>query len=309
MTERSRRTVLLAGLVGAAAALTGCGPQRAGSHPTLIDPAEPAPPIAERIALLENRYHVNIGLYAVDLASQRELAHRDSDRFAMCSTFKTYAAARVLQLEQHGELRLTDTALVEPTALVTHSPVTQPRTGTAMMLSELCAAALQYSDNTAANMLLKTIGGPSAITTFARSIGDDASRLDRWETDLNTALPGDERDTSTPRALGRGYRALLTGDVLAGPQRAQLEAWMRGNTTSERSLRAGLPPGWTSADRTGGGDFGSLNAVGIGYGPDGRRLLLSVLTRSQTANPDAERRPEMIADVTRLAVPWLTQPH
>ena len=106
---------------------------------------------------------------------------------------------------------------------------------------------------------MKTIGGPSAIAAFARSIGDPSSRLDRWETELNSAVPGDPRDTSTPEALGGGYRDLLAGDALAPPQRQQLEDWMRANDTS--SMRAGLPPGWTTADKTGSGDYGSTNDV------------------------------------------------
>ena len=146
-----------------------------------------------------------------------------------------------------------------------------------MPLAEVCQAAVQVSDNTAGNLLLKTIGGPQAITDFARSIGDDRTRLDRWETELNSAIPGDPRDTSTPHALGGGYRNLLTGDVLAPPQRQQFEDWMRANETS--SMRPGLPEGWTTADKTGNGDYASTNDVGIAYGPEGRRVLISVMTR------------------------------
>ncbi len=158
-----------------------------------------------------------------------------------------------------------------------------PRAGSDMTLDELCQAALQVSDNTAGNLLLKTIGGPSAITAFARSIGDLSSRLDRWETELNSAIPGDPRDTSTPEALGGGYRDLLVGDALAPPQRQQLEDWMRANETS--SMRAGLPPGWTTADKTGSGDYGSTNDVGVAYGAAGRRVLLAIMTRSQVNDP------------------------
>jgi beta-lactamase class A len=174
-----------------------------------------------------------------------------------------------------------------------------------MTLRQLCEAALQRSDNTAGNILLKTIGGPQAVSDFARSIGDDTTRLDRWETDLNSAAPGDPRDTSTPRALGSGYRRLLTGNVLGTPQRQQLEDWMRGNVTSARSMRAGLPPGWTSADKTGAGYFGSTNDIGIAYGPDGRQVLLAVMTRTQSSDPDAPMLQPLIAEVTTLALPWL----
>jgi beta-lactamase class A len=128
--------------------------------------------------------------------------------------------------------------------------------------------------------------------------------LDRWETELNTAIPGDPRDTSTPHALGGGIQNLLTGTVLGEPQRRQLEDWMRGNVTS--SMRAGLSPGWTTADKTGSGDYGSTNDIGIAYGPNGQRVLLSVMTRSQSPNPNADSLQPLIADVTRSVLPWLT---
>ncbi len=297
----SRRELLVvgAGLV----ALATC--QRSTA---LADPAEPVAPIGDRIEALEQRYQAHVGLYGVDLESVRAVAHRDGDPFALCSTFKTYAAARVLQRAQRGELQLSDTAFVDPAGIVANSPVTEPLAGTEVPLSALCVAALQRSDNTAANLLLKAIGGPAAITEFARSIGDDKTRLDRWETELNSALPGDPRDTSTPRALGDGYRELLIGDVLDEPHRSQLKTWMCGNQTSMRSLRAGLPDGWTSADKTGSCDFGSTNAVGLAYGPDGRTVLLSILTRTQSQDPEAENMPQLVAEVAALVVPWLTAP-
>ena len=159
------------------------------------------------------------------------------------------------------------------------------------------------TDNTAANLLLHTLGGPPAITAFARGIGDGRTRLDRWETELNSAIPGDPRDTSTPEALGSGYRTLLTGDAFSAPQRQQLEDWMRGNQTS--SMRAGFPPGWTSADKTGSGEYGSTNDVGIAYGPDGQQVLLSIMTRSQTDDPKAENLRPLIGEVTTLVLPTL----
>ena len=296
MTTRwSRRQLLVAGAT--LASLTACR-----SQPVLTDPAEPVPPIEDRIAALEQRHNASVGLYGVNLATGREVAHRDRDPFAMCSTFKTYAAARVLQKAAAGELSLDDTVFVDPATVVQNSPITGPRAGSRMPLSEVCQAALQRSDNTAGNLLLKTIGGPPALTAFARSIGDEATRLDRWETELNSAIPGDPRDTSTPRALGGGYRKLLTGNALGEPQRAQLEAWMRGNVTSARSMRAGLPPGWTTADKTGAGDYGSTNAVGIAFGPGGQRLLLSIMTRSRADIPDAPMLQPLIAEVTSQVV-------
>lgn len=265
------------------AGLAAC-PQKA----VLADPAELVPPINDQIGALQRRHDAKIGVHAVDLTSGRTVSHLDDEMFAMCSTFKGYAAARVLQLVQNGELALDRQIFVDPaqTALP-NSPRTAPNSGGQMTLAELCAAAVQVSDNAAATLVLQTIGGPSAITDFARSIGDDRTRLDRWEIELNSATPGDPRDTSTPRALGDGYRTLLTGDVLAPPQRQQLADWLRGNETS--SVRAGLPQGWTTADKTGGGDYGSTNDVGMAYGPDGQKLLLAIMTRSQADDPNAQQ--------------------
>jgi beta-lactamase class A len=251
----------------------------------------------------ERRYNAYVGLFATDIGSGRTLAHRDDDPFAMCSTFKAYAAACVLQKAQRGELDVQQAVFIDPEVLVPNSPVTAPQAGKTMPLAQLCAAALQRSDNTAANLLLQAIGGPPAITEFGRSIGDDRTRLDRWEIDLNTAIPGDPRDTSTPRALGLGIQSLLTGPVLGESERRQLEDRMRGNVTS--SMPTGVPPGWTTADKTGTGDYGSTNDIGIAYGPNGQRVLLSLMTRSQAPNQDADPLQPLIAEVTGSALPWL----
>ena len=287
----ARRDVLVGGLTLTALAAVGVGPAWA------------APAVDERIAALEQRSNVRIGIFAVDLQSGRTVAHRENEPFALCSTFKTYAAARVLQKAERGELALTDTVTVEAEAILPNSPITETRVGRQITLAELCAAALQRSDNAAANYLLHTIGGPPAITEFARSIGDHQTRLDRWEIELNSAVPGDLRDTSTPRALGEGYRALIVGSALAPSTRGQLVEWMTTNVTS--SLRPGLPPEWTLADKTGSGDYGTTNDVGVGFGPGDRRVLLSVMVRSATDDPDAEGVRPMMAEIAALVMPVL----
>ncbi|WP_396905873.1 class A beta-lactamase [Mycolicibacterium phlei] len=286
----SRRTVLAGGAALAALALTPVRPARAESPLTAI-------------RALEQRHNARIGVYAVNLATGRTVTHRAQEPFAMCSTFKTYAAARVLQMAERGELSLTDPVFVDPAAIVRHSPRTEPRAGGDMTLDELCQAALQISDNTTGNLLLQTIGGPQAITAFARSIGDERTRLDRWEIALNSAEPGDPRDTSTPEAIGGGYRALLTGDALGAPQRELLVRWMRANETS--SMREGLPAGWTTADKTGSGDYASSNDVGVAYGPRGERLLLALMARTAGDDPDAPTLRPVIGELAGLLVPGL----
>lgn len=296
-----RRLFLVAAVTTTATA--ACG--RTITPPRHSDPAEPLPPIYERIGVQENRYDADVGLYAVNLNADRKLAYRDGETFAVCSTFKAYLAARVLYGDQLHQLALTDTIFVDPAGLKPHSPVTGPEAGGRISVSRLCEGVLQQSDNTAANLLLTLIGGPPAITAFARLIGDQRTRLDRWETDLNSALPGDPRDTSTPRALGEGVRTLLTGTVLDDGRRRQLDEWMRGNVTSARSMRAGLPAGWTSADKTGAGDYASTNDVGIAFGPAGERILLSIMTRTRSADPNAAALRPLVADLTALVLPWL----
>ncbi|OMC38208.1 class A beta-lactamase [Mycolicibacterium fortuitum] len=289
MTGLSRRNVLIGSLVAVAA----------------VGAAAPAfaAPIDDQLAELERRDNVLIGLYAANLQSGRTIRHRPDEMFAMCSTFKGYAAARVLQMAERGEISLDNRMFVDADALVPNSPVTETRAGAEMTLAELCQAALQRSDNTAANLLLKTIGGPAAVTAFARSVGDERTRLDRWEVELNSAVPGDPRDTSTPAALAVGYRAILAGDALSPPQRGLLEDWMRANQTS--SMRAGLPEGWTTADKTGSGDYGSTNDAGIAFGPGGQRLLLVMMTRSQGLDPKAENLRPLIGELTALVLPSL----
>lgn len=220
----------------------------------------------------------------------------------MCSTFKTYAVARVLQLAAGGGVDLDAAVPIRSSDIVVNSPVTSTRAGSTMTLAEVCEAALIRSDNTAANVLLHHIGGPAGVTAFARTLGDDKTRLDRWEPELNEALPGDPRDTTTPRALCTGYRRLLVDDVLAPQARDRLLAWMRANQTSGTRFRAGLPPGWTSADKTGGGDHGATTDAGLLIGPAGQRIVLAVLTRSASDRKDAGPLNAAIADSVRLAL-------
>lgn len=285
MTGLSRRHVLIGGLTLAAVA--------ASAHTSAT--ADPSQQVADRLGEMERGHNALIGVYAVNLDTGRTVAHRARDPFSLCSTFKTYAAARVLQKAGRGELALTDRVTIAQSDVVPNSPVTGEHVGQSMTLAELCQAALQQSDNAAGNWLLRTIGGPSGVTDFARSIGDQRSRLDRWEIELNAAVPGDPRDTTTPEAIGNGYRSVLTGNVLEEPQRRQLEEWMRANRTS--SVRPVLPPGWTVADKTGSGDYASTNDVGIAFGPAGERLLLAVMTRTAADDPSVPNDRRLVGEV------------
>ncbi len=173
-----------------------------------------------------------------------------------------------------------------------------------MTVAGLCGAALQYSDNTAANLLLQLVGGPAAVTSFARSIGDCEFRLDRRETDLNSAVPGDVRDTSTPQAMGHTLANLTLRGALGGPERAHLTAWLKGNTTGATRIRAGIPTNWQVGDKTGSGDYGTANDVAVLWPPRRSPFVLAIYTTQTTKN--AAARSDIVAAATRIVVDWLS---
>lgn len=266
------------------------------------------PSLDTKLDALEARYSTRIGVTAIDPATGQIYQHRGDERFALCSTFKTYAAAEVLRRTRAGTSSLDKPVLVEPGDLVENSPVTAAAVGTPMTLRQIAEAALTRSDNTAGNYLLEEIGGPPAITSLAREIGDESTRLDRWETELNSALRGDPRDTSTPKELADGYQALLLGDALGSPERAQLVDWMRASKTSDKRIRAGLPDGWTAAAKSGAGRFGTVNDAGVAWDRDGNPLVLAILTDSLTNQEDAQGNNQVVADTTAAVVEAMTSP-
>ncbi len=286
----NRRQAVLAGLLGVAlvagcsAAPTGSGAPLSSSASTLVSAvADPAP-----LRDLEERYDIRLGVYAVNVHTGRTLSYREDESFPVMSTFKTYAAAALLRLHPLEEDFFGTVVRYTENDLVVDSPVTSERVATGMTVAELCEAAITRSDNTAGNLLLRLLGGPEAITAFARDIGDTRTRLDRREPELNSAVPGDNRDTTTPAAIGEGYRALVLGDVLPEPERAQLKKWLLANTTGGERIWAGLPAGWTIADKTGSGDFGSANDVAITWTPDGTPIVIAVLTTKEVDGAEYE---------------------
>ena len=257
---------------------------------------------ANPLALLETDAGGRLGVMALDTGSGRQVAHRAEERFALCSTFKVLAAAAVLR---DGIASMGQRVRYRREDLVTYSPVTEKHVAEGMTLAELCAAALQYSDNTAGNLLIDRLGGPAAVTAYARSIGDASFRLDRRETELNTAIPGDPRDTGTPGAMARNLQRLLLGDALPPAGRAQLESWMRGNTTGATRIRAGVPAGWAVADKTGAGDYGVVNDIGIAWPPNRAPIVLAIYFTQE--RKDAPMRNEVVAAAARIAVNTLVQ--
>lgn len=292
MSQPSRRALLRAGLVVPATALLAGG--TAAATTTRLPEAT-----VGGLRRLETTYDVRLGVYARNLVTGRAMLHRAGERFAICSVFKTFAVAAVLRdLDRDGEV-LARRIRYSSDDLVVNSPITSQHVDTGMTVRELSDAALRYSDNTAGNLLLRLIGGPAGITRFARSIGDRRTRLDRWEPELNTSLPHDPRDTSTPAAVAASYLDLLLGTALSRSDSALLRTWMLANQTSNARFRAGLPADWRLADKTGAGDYGSLNDAGIAWKPDGTPIVLVALSVKSTPGATADNA--LLADVARLA--------
>jgi beta-lactamase class A len=239
-----------------------------------------------------------LGVAVLDTATGELSGHRLDERFAMCSTLKFLAAATVLARVDAGQERLGRRIVVTPAALLEYAPVTSKRVGGAgMTVAELCEAAITVSDNTAANLLLASVGGPAAVTAFARRIGDGVTRLDRTEPTLNEARPGDPRDTSTPRAMAQTLRSVLLGKALSDAGRAQIVQWMTANATGAKRLRAGVPFDWRVADKTGTGRLGTTNDVGVMWPPRRAPLVVvAYLTECKTAD---DAREAALANVGR----------
>ena len=249
---------------------------------------------------LERRHGGRLGVAVLDTGSGRRMAHRADERFAMASTFKFLAAAFVLARCDKGEERLQRRVAFAQQDLVTYSPITEKHVGAGgMTVAELCEAAVTLSDNTAANLLLASFGGPAGLTAYVRSLGDDTTRLDRIETALNEATPGDPRDTTTPAAMLGTMQKLLVGEAVSRASREQLIAWLVANKTGDQRLRAGVPQGWRVGDKTGTGGHGATNDIGILW-PPGRAPILVAAYFAEAQASDAERS-AVLAEVGRIA--------
>jgi beta-lactamase class A len=263
----------------------------------------PAPPFL----MQERRGGGRLGVVAIDLRDLRRIVQRPRERFPMASTFKLPLVMAVLKRVDEGSERLDRPKRFTARDLLSYSPVVgqQPHGGT-LTVAQLCAAAIERSDNAAANLLLATIGGPGGVTAFMRRLGDPVTRLDRTEPALNEAAPGDVRDTTTPEAMANLLARLVRSRVLSDASKARLYRWMRGATTGLTRIRAGVPAGWIVGDKTGtttasGNDVAILWPSGARHTPrDGAPIVLAIYF-AEARGTDAERD-AAIADVARSVV-------
>ena len=254
----------------------------------------------ERLAALERRHGGRLGVSILDSRTGLRASHRGDERFLMCSTFKLFAVAAVLARVDRGTEQLDQRVVFDKDVVLSYAPITSQHIGPpGLSVAALCDAAITLSDNTAANLLLQRLGGPSAVTAFARSVGDSVTRLDRMEPELNRASPGDRRDTTTPNAALATLDKLLLGNALSASSRAQLISWLRGCATGATKLRAGLPPGWAIGDKTGSGAQNETNDIGILYPPQRAPVLVTAYYAGSSA--DSATRDAVLAEVGRIA--------
>jgi beta-lactamase class A len=218
----------------------------------------------------------------------------------MCSTFKLPLVAAVLQRVDAGQEQLGRHVTYDQAAVLEYAPTTSQHVSDGLSVEQLCEASIVVSDNTAANLLLETLGGPPGMTRFFRSIGDATSRLDRNEPMLNTAIEGDERDTTTPSAMLASMNELLLGSALSVASRERLQGWLVATTTGSKRLRAGLPPGFRAGDKTGTGNNGATNDLAIVWPKAKPPLLIAAYSVGSSAS--TEGLSEMLASVARLIV-------
>jgi beta-lactamase class A len=266
-------------LVGLAVAATAHPARAAPSAKDHLDSA------TRRLAEIEAREGGRLGVFVRDTGTGAALEHRADERFPMCSTFKFLAAAAALKRVDEGAEHLNRTIAYGPSDLLEYAPVTKAHVAEGgLTLSDLCAAAIDWSDNTAGNLVLQSIGGPAGFTRFARSLGDAVTRLDRNEPSLNEATPGDPRDTTSPRAIAIDMQKVLLNDALSEASRRQLQSWLVEDKVGDKRLRAGLPSSWRIGDKTGTGDRGSTNAVAILW-PPGRPPLIATVYYTESSAP------------------------
>lgn len=261
----------------------------------------------EAISAIEKRIDGRIGVAVLNSSDDQIWHYKGNQKFPLMSTFKTLACSKMLKMSEDGQLNINMEKVVEKNSLVVWSPVTKALVGKAITLVKACEATMLTSDNTAANIVLAHIGGPSGVTSFMRLIGDMDTRLDRIEPDLNEAIQGDMRDTTTPKVMVNSLQQIFFGGTISQKASDQLTTWMQKNTISDALLRSVLPEGWYIADRTGAGGNGSRAITAIIWSESHSPIIVAIYV-TETELTLSERN-QVIAEVGAVIVNTLGLQH
>ncbi|ANM28396.1 hypothetical protein ABI59_00280 [Acidobacteria bacterium Mor1] len=322
MTEQKRdgitRRHALASLLGAAAVSMlpiGCGRENTGTASgSSAGPGEdPAPTLdpalAQRFAEMEQAVGGRLGACVLDTASGQAVGHRIGERFGMCSTFKVLLAGLVLRAAGEGTLDLERFVAYDEDDLVPYAPVTTenlPNGG--MTIGALAEAAQRTSDNVAANLLIRELGGPDAFTALMRELGDSVTRIDRYEPEMNYVPEGEVRDTTSPEAMARSVAGFSVGDWLTGQQQETLVEWMVATRTGRKRIRAGLPEGWRAGDKTGTGVREGIankyNDVAVVWPPNRAPLVISAYYEAPGCFPNIRDEDQAVLAEAGRIVTW-----
>ncbi|PJZ01327.1 class A beta-lactamase [Bacillus vallismortis] len=252
----------------------------------------------EKFVQVEKKFDAKLGVYAINTGTNKTISYRPNERFAYASTYKVLAAAAVLK--KNSIEKLNEVIHYSKDDLVTYSPITEKHVDTGMSLKEIAEAAIRYSDNTAGNILLQQLGGPKGFEKSLKQIGDHVTKANRFETDLNSAIPGDIRDTSTAKALATDLKAFTVDNNLTPDKRTILTDWMRGNATGDELIRAGAPIGWLVGDKSGAGSYGTRNDIAIVWPPHRAPIVVAILSNRFTE--DAHYDNALIAEAAKVVL-------
>jgi beta-lactamase class A len=261
---------------------------------------------------LERAANGRLGLALLNTGNGRITGHRTGERFALCSTFKLPLAGLILQAAERGELALSDSVTIEQADLVEPSPVTAPHAGRSLTIGALAKGTQTTSDNSAANLLLRKLGGPYGMTQRLRALGDTTTRIDRFEPEMNNVVGDDQRDTTTPGAIAATVARLVLGDVLSPAGRAELARWMEETQTGLKRLRAGAPAGWRVGDKTGTG-YGPgrptrINDIAVLWPPHRPPLVVAAYLEVPTSDGIRPADEAVLAAAMQIAVQPYRQP-
>ncbi|PFN19150.1 class A beta-lactamase Bla1 [Bacillus cereus] len=252
----------------------------------------------QEFSQLEKKFDARLGVYAIDTGTNRTIAYRPNERFAFASTYKALAAGVLLQ--QNSIDKLNEVITYTKDDLVEYSPVTEKHVDTGMTLGEIAEAAVRSSDNTAGNILFHKIGGPKGYEKALRQMGDRVTMSDRLETELNEAIPGDIRDTSTAKAIATNLKAFTVGNALPDHKRKVLTEWMKGNATGDKLIRAGVPTDWIVGDKSGAGSYGTRNDIAIVWPPNRAPIIIAIL--SSKDEKEATYDNQLIAEAAEVVI-------
>jgi beta-lactamase class A len=243
-------------------------------------------PVEKAIKMQEETLSARIGVAVLNVETGALWSFRGDERFPLTSTFKSIACAKLLYDVDQKRTELKNTVAVNRDDLVTYSPVLEAYVEKEIALGDACQATMLTSDNTAANIVIESVGGTESITSFLRDIGDVNTRLDRVEPGLNEALPNDPRDTTTPISMTNTLNELVFGTVLSQDSRVQLIDWMKRNEVTGNLLRSALPAGWEIGDRSGAGGFGARSITAVVWRDKQSPLIVSIYVSQTDASMD-----------------------